>query len=47
MKDILNDLFLKEYKIIFKKYKPIKKIGVGLLEMFIPLLDSKTKMYLQ
>ena len=29
MKDILNDLFLKEYKIIFKKYKPIKKIGEG------------------
>ena len=29
MIEILNDLFLKEYKYIFKKYKPIKKIGEG------------------
>ena len=31
-KKILNELdnsFLKENKIIFKKYKPIKKIGTG------------------
>ena len=28
-KNILNDNFLKENPIIFKKYKPIKKIGCG------------------
>ena len=47
MNESLCDLFLEENKYIFKKYKPIKKIGVGFLEMFIPLLDSKTKIYLQ
>ena len=29
MNEILNDFFLKEYKYVFKKYKPIKKIGEG------------------
>ena len=29
MNESLNDLFLKENKCIFKKYKPIKKIGEG------------------
>jgi len=29
MKENLNDIFLKENKFIFKKYKPIRKIGEG------------------
>ena len=29
MNENLNDIFLKENKFIFKKYKPIKKIGEG------------------
>jgi len=29
MNESLNDIFLKENKFIFKKYKPIKKIGEG------------------
>ena len=39
----LNDLFLKEYKYIFKKYKPIKKIGKGSFGNIYSVIRLKDK----
>jgi len=39
----LNDLFLKEYKYIFKKYKPIKKIGEGSFGNIYSVIRLKDK----
>ena len=41
--NILNDNFLKENKCVFKKYKPIKKIGVGTYGNVYSVLRLKDK----
>ena len=43
MNKSLNDIFLKEYKYIFKKYKPIKKIGEGSFGNIYSIIRLKDK----
>ena len=43
MDENLNDLFLKKYKYIFKKYKPIKKIGEGSFGNIYSVIRLKDK----
>jgi len=43
MDENLNDLFLKKYKYIFKKYKPIKKIGKGSFGNIYSVIRLKDK----
>ena len=45
-KEVLNDSFLKENKLIFKKYKPIKQIGKGSFGTIylVTRLDDKKKL---
>ena len=43
MDENLNDLFLKKYKYIFKKYKPIKKIGKGSFGNIYSIIRLKDK----
>ncbi len=42
-KNILNDNFLKKNPIIFKKYKPIKKIGCGSFGNIYSVIRLKDK----
>ena len=43
MNESSNDFFLKEYKYIFKKYKPIKKIGEGCFGNIYSVIRLKDK----
>ena len=43
MNENLNDMFLKEYKFIFKKYKTIKKIGEGSFGNIYSVIRLKDK----
>ena len=43
MIESFNDLFLKENKCIFKKYKPIKKIGEGSFGNIYSIISLKDK----